>query len=130
MLTYTVLATSLVVIYKVEVSFIVGVYHTISVVFCSCETEVETLLHARLFPATPKFPQLAFTFELLDFMEALLWECQVSAHDFVAAVGHLSDGQVLPVHLMSMFFLVFYVAKYFITTIFMLGHSEFQLLFL
>ena len=54
-------------------------------------------MRARLFATTPKQPQLAFTFELLDWFEALMLECQVAAQDFVAAIGVLSDTQLMRV---------------------------------
>ena len=56
-------------------------------------------MRSRLFAATPKQPQLAFTFDLLDLFEALMLECQVAAHDFVAAIGILSDTQLMRVHI-------------------------------
>ena len=65
--------------------------------FCCCESEMETLLHAGLFPATPKMPQLAFTVELLDWLEALMLECQVPSQDFVDAIGFLTDSKILGV---------------------------------
>lgn len=74
-----------------------GCYHSVSVTFCTCESEVETLMRCHLFPATPKQPQLAFTFDLLDWLEALMLECQVSAQDFVAAIGILSDAKLMTV---------------------------------
>lgn len=30
-----------------------GCYHSVSVTFCTCESEVETLMRCHLFPATP-----------------------------------------------------------------------------
>ena len=74
-----------------------GSYHSILMTYCPCETEVETLLRLHLFPATPKHPQLAFTFKFLDWLEALLLECHVSVHDFVASVKFLSDNKLLQV---------------------------------
>ena len=75
----------------------IGCYHSVRVTFCDCETEVETLMRSRLFAATPKQPQLAFTFELLDWFDALMLECQVPAQDFVAAIGILTDSQLMKV---------------------------------
>lgn len=66
--------------------------------FCSCESEAET---AHLFPATPKQPQLAFSFELLDWLEALMLECQVSAKDFVSAIDVLTDVQLMKVCILA-----------------------------
>ena len=54
----------------------IGCYHSVYVTFCSCESEAETLIRAHFFPATPKQPHLAFSFELLDWLEALMLECQ------------------------------------------------------
>ena len=60
-------------------------------------SEAESLLQLGLFPATPKHPQLAFTLSLLDWLEALMLECQVSAHDFVAALGCLAEASLVKV---------------------------------
>ena len=76
-----------------------GCYHSVCAHFCGCEQEAETLLRSQLFPATPKHLQLAFHFSLLDWFEALLLECQVSAQDFVAALNMLSSGQLMRVRL-------------------------------
>ena len=62
------------------------------VFFCGCKSEVETLTELRLWPATPTKPTLAFTFQLLDMLEALLLECQVSVKDFVEALKLLPVG--------------------------------------
>ena len=59
--------------------------------------QVETLMRSRLFVATPKQPKLAFTFDLLDWFEALILECQVPAQDFVAAIEVLTDSQLMRV---------------------------------
>lgn len=80
-----------------------GCFHCASVTFCACQSEATTLIHAGLFPATPKQPKLAFSFSLLDWFEALMLECQVSAQDFVAAVDVLTDSYTMKVphmHLM------------------------------
>lgn len=83
------------------VSHFIGCYHSLIVTFCSCESEAETLLKAYLFPATPKNPQLAFSFSLLDWLEALMLEAHVSTKDFADAVGMLSDNQLMIVCLIS-----------------------------
>ena len=44
------------------------------------------MVRARLWPATPQRPHLVFTFELLDWTEAMLLECQVSLMDFCKAL--------------------------------------------
>ena len=72
----------------------------LTITFCTCESEAETLLQACLFPATPKHLQMVFTFALLDWLEAVMFECQFkfrSAQDFSAALGMLSDTQLMMV---------------------------------
>ena len=49
----------------------------------------------QYWPATPVRPSTAFYFQLLDWLEALLWECQVSLHDVSAAVQFLMDKKVV-----------------------------------
>ena len=60
------------------------------------------MVRARLWPATPQYPRLAFCFEMLDWAEALLLECQVAlkdlckamqflCHHFIAKVFHKQD---------------------------------------
>ena len=44
------------------------------------------MVRARLWPATPQHPRLAFCFEVLDWAEALLLECQVALKDFCKAM--------------------------------------------
>ena len=51
---------------------------------------MEMFLKLGLFPATPCQPKIAFTFHLLDLLEALLLECQVATQDFVSALYFLS----------------------------------------
>lgn len=51
-------------------------------------------METHLFPATPTQSQLAFTFQLLDWLEALLLECHVAVQDFVSAVGFLADSKL------------------------------------
>ena len=77
-----------------------GCFQTLTITFCVCVSEAETLLQLGLFPATPKQPQLAFALPLLDWMEALMLECQVSAQDFVAALGVLTDALLMKVNIL------------------------------
>lgn len=64
----------------------IGVEHHIKFCCCDCESICTTMVRARLWPASPRFPQLAFTFELLDWAEALLLECQVAVGEFCKAL--------------------------------------------
>ena len=72
-----------------------GTQHDIMFSCCDCEPTVVTMVRARLWPASPRFPKLAFTFELLEWAEALLLECQVALGDFCKALHfkspHLID---------------------------------------
>ncbi len=58
----------------------------VSVTSCDCEPLAVALVRARLWPATPQFPKYAFSFDLLDWAEALLLECHVSLKDFCSAL--------------------------------------------
>ena len=60
--------------------------HKVKFICCDCEATSITLVRAGLWPASPKNPQVAYTFELLNVMEALMLECQVSLKDFCEAV--------------------------------------------
>ncbi len=53
---------------------------------CSCEALPITMVKARLWPATPRNPRYAFTFELLDWAESLMLESQVALKDFCATL--------------------------------------------
>lgn len=63
-----------------------GIEHNINLVSCQCEPLVVTMVRARLWPAAPQRPQIAFTFDLLDWAEALLLECQVALKDLCKAL--------------------------------------------
>lgn len=67
-------------------AFLVGVEHTIMLTSCRCEPITITMVRARLWPATALDPRMAFTFDLLDWAEALLYECQVATKDFLSAL--------------------------------------------
>ena len=74
-----------------------GIEHTILFVTCQCESVSETLARARLWPATPQNPRYAFCFELLDWCEALLLECQVSLKDLCEALYYKCPHLVVKV---------------------------------
>ena len=70
----------------VKLLICLGEEYSILFASCTCEPLVVTMIRARLWPSTPQRPQLAFTFELMDWAEALLLECQVSLRDFSKAL--------------------------------------------
>ena len=45
-----------------------------------------TLIQLNYWPATPSRPSIAFSFSLLDWLQALLLECQVPVQDFSNAL--------------------------------------------
>ena len=63
-----------------------GREHNVMLTCCDCEPTAVTMVRARLWPASPRLPRLAFTFELLEWAEALLLECQVALGDFCKAL--------------------------------------------
>jgi hypothetical protein len=63
-----------------------GVEIMIHIVCCDCEPLTVTLARAHLWPASPSYPQYAFSFSLLDWAESLLLECQVALKDFCQAI--------------------------------------------
>ncbi len=60
--------------------------HPLHFMSCGCEPLPLTLFRANLWPATPHSPKLVFTFKLLDWVEALMLECQVALKDFCKAL--------------------------------------------
>lgn len=56
-----------------------------------------TLVRAHLWPASPQRPHIAFTFDLLDWAEALLLECQVAMKDLCKALYFRSPHLVVKV---------------------------------
>ena len=70
------------------VILLIGMEHTVSILCCQCEPLGVTLVHARLWPATAQNPNLAFTFDLLDWAEALMYKCQVALKDLWGALQY------------------------------------------
>ena len=74
---------------ELSIFLLTGLQHDVGFMCCSCEGLSVTLARARLWPATPANPKLAFTFELLNLVEAMMLECQVSLKDFCEALKFL-----------------------------------------
>ena len=66
--------------------FPLGVEHPFTFICCECEPVFITLVRAWLWAASPSYPRYAFRFELLDWAEALLLECQVALKDICQAL--------------------------------------------
>ena len=67
----------------------IGVPRQIEFPFCPCQGNAITLIKCQYWPGTPLNPKIAFSFELLDMLQALLLECRVAVQDFTQAVGYL-----------------------------------------
>ena len=63
----------------------------IDILFCSCMEDALTLIQLHYWPSS----STAFSFQLLDWVEALFLECQVSMQDFAAAFEFLIKSNVL-----------------------------------
>ncbi len=68
----------------------------LSVSFCGCESEAETLLHLKLFPATPKYPPGIYIL-LAGLAESPDVGCQVSAQSFETVHSFLPDAFLMKV---------------------------------
>ncbi|XP_033113345.1 uncharacterized protein LOC117113944 [Anneissia japonica] len=75
-----------------------GRCHHLNIKFCSCEEEVTTIIKLNLWPATAKCVKVAFSIELLKWMEVLLLECQVSTKGFCEALTLKNDLQPFEVN--------------------------------
>ena len=67
--------------------------------FCKCVPDALRLIKLGYWPATPTRPVLAFTHSFMEWMEALLLECQVSVQDFSSAVEMIIKEKFMKVGL-------------------------------
>ncbi len=82
-------------------------------VCCDCEPLAVTLSRARLWAATPVHPQFCFSFELLDWMEALLLECQVALKDFSSALKYRNPFSHQKVFILFLFCFIIIIILFF-----------------
>ena len=68
-----------------------GIEHDIIFIHCDCEPLPLVLIRAQLWPASPQYLKLVFTYSLSDWTESLLLECQVA----LKAVLCTSDASTL-----------------------------------
>ena len=66
-----------------------GTPRKLRISFCHCESDIVTLIRLNYWPATPSRPSIAFSFSLLDWLQALLLECQVPVQDFSSALAFI-----------------------------------------
>ncbi len=64
------------------------------------------MVRARLWPSSPQRPQFAFSFEFLNWAEALLLEAQVSLNDFCKAIAFKCK------HPLTKASVIFFIIKY------------------
>ena len=62
--------------------------------FCTCESDCVKLIRLHYWPATSSKPLIAFTFHFLDWLEALLLECQVAVQDMTQAISYLIRDKI------------------------------------
>ena len=60
--------------------------YSLNIQFCKCVPNAIRIIELGYWPATPARPSLAFTQSFMDWMEALLLECQVCVQNFSSAV--------------------------------------------
>ena len=60
----------------------IGYQHKKSILFCSCESDVVTLVKLQLWPGSAVRPLVAFHFKLMSLAERFLLECHVSLKKF------------------------------------------------
>jgi hypothetical protein len=69
--------------------------HRVRVEFCSCHRAPghwQQLLRARLFPASIRRPETAFTFEVLRHFHIVSLQTKCSAYDFLMSIQRLTDN--------------------------------------
>jgi len=74
-----------------------GVPRAIKFPFCPCVCDATKLIKFSYWPGTPVVPQVAFSFEFMDLLEALLLECHVAVQDFTKAWSYLIAKKLVKV---------------------------------
>ncbi len=67
----------------------IGVPRQLNISFCKCKNDSLRIMELGYWPASPSRPVLAFSFSFLDWLEALLLECQIAVNDYCDAVEFL-----------------------------------------
>ena len=75
--------------------FYKGPARILDVLFCPCVEDALTLVQLHYWLSTPTRPSTVFSFQLLDWIEALFFECQVSMQDVAAAFEFLMKSNIL-----------------------------------
>ena len=82
-----------------------GIPRDIEFPFCPCKGIVVILIKSQYWPGSPVNPSIAFSFELLDMLEALLLECQVAVQDFTQAMSYLIKSKIFQVRMYTLILL-------------------------
>ena len=72
-----------------------------------CESVALTMVRARIWPGSPSNPHLGFTFDLMEWANALLLECQVAIKDFCSAIVYKCPYFQMKVNILNCKFLMY-----------------------
>ena len=81
----------------IYVCIYIGAPRIINFPFCTCECDAVTLIKFNYWPGSPVNPNVAFSFDFMDLLEALLLECQVAVQDFTQAWSYLITQKLMKV---------------------------------
>ena len=81
--------------------------HPLLIVCCDFKPLSLTLVRARLWPASSYYPRYVFSFNLLDWAELLLLECQVALKDFCQALYFRCPYSIVKVMTTIQYILIF-----------------------
>ena len=76
---------------------------TMTITFCACRSDADTLLRNHLFPSSPVLPRAGFHLKLLEFYSVLRVEGHVSCQAFSYTCSY--------VHNYSVSYCIFYIYK-------------------
>ena len=82
---------------------IIGIRHQLGIATCKCEPFAVSLARLRMWPTSSKQPTYALSFDLLDWMETMLLECQVSLNDFCKALNNKLPKYVIVSYLLNIY---------------------------
>ena len=75
----------------------IGAPWIINFPFCPCECDGVKLVKSSYWPGSPVNPNVGFSFEFMDLLEALLLDCQVAVQDFTQAWTYLIAQKLIKV---------------------------------
>lgn len=66
-----------------------GRQHVAKINFCHCEDEAVVLTRQRIWPSSPKRPQIGYSFHFMELMRSLMLESHVSIKGFLNAYSNM-----------------------------------------